>query len=411
MDPQHAPSLADAGRRLWTRREWLGASLAGLGAVGCSSEKSRRERVGRAGAIRILIWADYFTDFKETTDAAGKTVRYDQKEEVLSAFEELTEVKVDVTFCTTNDDIYRLLTAENADFDLAMPSAFMTKRLHAEGWLREFPLRKETRVGLIDKRFALSFDPKYRYSVPYIWGSTGIAYNAGTVEGLPRSWGDLFARQQADKAKLTMSLVDEGRFTLGSALIYLGYSPNTHDVEQIEEAGRFLITLRGRVGSLESEWTRHMLEDGTLDLAMAWGGDVTRAMRKNKRVRFALPEEGSIIFKDSFVLPRTPEEKRAYKGGKEAWSQRKENAVRFVEFVLQPEMAAKVTNFSCYATTIPAARAYVDRSITNGASYFINPSGHDFHMEDLGEDTREFDRVWSEVRGEWPDPPSLMARK
>jgi hypothetical protein len=85
--------------------------------------------------------------------------------------------------------------------------------------------------------------------------------------------------------------------------------------------------------------------------------------------------------------------------------------VRFVEFVLQPEMAGKVTNFSCYATTIPAARAFVDRSITNGASYFINPTGQDFHMEETDHQTAEFDRVWAEVKAEWPDPPSLMGRR
>jgi spermidine/putrescine-binding protein len=75
--------------------------------------------------------------------------------------------------------------------------------------------------------------------------------------------------------------------------------------------------------------------------------------------------------------------------------------VRFLDYLLRPEIAGRVSNFSCYATTLPGARAYVDRWITNGAAYFINPAGRDFHLEETSTVSPVFARTWAEVRQRW----------
>ena len=148
------------------------------------------------------------------------------------------------------------------------------------------------------------------------------------------------------------------------------------------------------------------LASGSIHLALAWSGDVTSAMRTNKSIRLQLPVAGSVTFKDCFVLPYTPAEKLAASTGRGVpWTERQADAARFLNYLLEPEVAAKVTNFSCFATTLTAARKFVNRNILNGAAYFMNANGKDFPLEQADTQNGDFHRVWTEVRSLWPETP------
>jgi len=407
MDSQNAAFAPNTGH-VWTRRDWIAASLAGLATVGCSRSSDGSQDDVDKGTIRILVWSEYFSGVTDTAGPDGRMIRTEIKEAVITPFEKQTNIKVDVTLFDSNEELYRLLTADGASYDIAMPAGFMVRRLQDEGWLRRIRASAVPNSQYIDsRRFKLEFDPEMAFAFPYIWGSTGIAYNIDKVDGIPRHWSDLFDRsKKRDDDKVRVALLDDGRFTLSAALIYLGYSPNTRVLAEIEAAGQLVRSLRSSVGSLETGSMAQKLAAGSIHLALAWSGDVASAMRTNKKIRLQLPVAGSVTFKDCFVLPYTPVEKLAASTGRGVpWTERQADAARFLNYLLEPEVAAKLTNFSCFATTLTAARKFVDRNILNGAAYFMNASGKDFPLEQADTKNGDFHRVWSEVRSLWPDTP------
>lgn len=407
MDPENVPFAPNTGR-LWTRRGWIAGSLAGLAMAGCSRPALETKSGLAKDTIRILIWADYFADIRAARGPDALTVHSDIHDNVITAFEEQTGIKVEVRLFESNEELYSLLTAKEASYDVAMPSGFMVRRLQAEGWLRRIPASAVPNSRHIDfRRFKLQFDPEMAFALPYVWGSIGIAFDTQVVDGIPRHWIDLFDRSnKRDDETIKAAMSDDGRFTLNAALICLGYPPDSHIPSQLEAAAQLLRSQRSRIGSLESHSIGQKLAAGSINLALATSGDVAFAMRRNKRIRLSLPAEGSLTFKDCFVLPISPAEKQASSPGRApAWTERQVNAARFLDFVLQPEMAALVTNFSCYATTLNAARAFVDRNLLNGAAYFLNPAGKDFSIEQSDPNNVEFNRVWNEVRSLWPARP------
>lgn len=426
--PPDSPASAD---RLWTRRRWLGTAALGLAAAGCG-----RFRLGGVvppkSVINILIWENYLP------------------QAVLDAFLAETDIQVVVHTFSSNDQLPGILAPKDARYDLVMPTAFMGKQLMELGLITGFIKQKNLpNLELIDRKtYNPQWDHDNTYLVPYIWGSTGIGYNARRVEGLPKSWADLFAHKARAEEKaravtaeriedakaraadegdaedlarvenntqplnddFKISVLDDAHFTIGSALLYMRLSPNTTNTAEIEGAGALLSKFRSQIDYFESDHVRDLLAGRPvvpkapgeppdrdldkllaslggkpIDLAMAWSGDVAKAMAVNRQVRLSLPSEGSIIFKDCFAIP--------------AKTQKQEEAEMFVNYLLRPEVAGAVTNYSCYATTVTTAKPYVDRFIINGPTYFLHPAGKDAFLDDNNEASdRVFDRVWREVK-------------
>lgn len=413
--PSSSSASAGAPDGLWTRRRWIGTAALGLAAAGCSKFKLGSITPPKS-TINILIWEDYLPD------------------QVLEAFEEQTGIHVHVHTVSSNDEFPAKLAAKDGTYDLAMPAAFMARHLVERGLLTGFNQKNLTNLELLDRKtYNPQWDRRNTYTVPYIWGSTGIGYHSDRVDGLPKSWADLFHHQtMGHDDEIVISVFDDAHFTIGIALLYLNFSPATSNVSEIEQAGDLLLRLRSQIDFFESDHVRDLLA-GTpvdepltaeqiatmepdslahrrvddervrslmmtiagrpVDLAMAWSGDVTKSMRVNKKVRLSLPREGSIIFKDSFVIPQ---------GAKN-----QTDAELFVNYLLRADVAGAITNHSFYANTIPSSKPYIDRFIVNGPSYFIHPSGRDFFLDGT-ENEETFQRIWAQIKG--PTTPKVKAQ-
>lgn len=361
--------------------------VAGLGLAGCERLRNiHTKAVGLRGTLNILVWDGYFPKelFKQFESESGYRVNY-------QTFE-------------SNEDLRSILQAGAVKADLVMPSAFAAKALATEELIKPFSVEK-----------FVGFESSNPYIVPYIWGSTGIGYDCDRVVGLPKSWGALFSLQPAPRIPDALrdfrpiekvAMLDDARFTLGSALIYLGYDPNSLNEKEIDAAARVLSDARDRI-RYDSADVPENLRTGAYGMAMAWTGDVTKALSGypasaptvlnpqpkmlpgNKALRIALPREGSIVFMDSFALPTSCEEIDA--------------AHAFVSFFMRPHIAAAVTNYSFYATTVDGATPYIDRYLINGPSFFIHPSGKNFNLKDVGEMDDYYRGVWSQLTGK-PGP-------
>jgi spermidine/putrescine-binding protein len=187
-------------------------------------------------------------------------------------------------------------------------------------------------------------------------------------------------------------------------LIYLKKSPNSASAADVEQAGEVLRRLRSQITYFESDNVAKLLANNSVDLAMAWTGDVTRAMLgdpgdgipSNKKVRISLPREGAIIFRDCFAIPRAAENQA--------------EAEEFVNYLLAPKVAADVTNYSLYATTVPKSRPLVDRFILNGPSFFEHPEGgkNNFTLDGVIAIDDVYQRVWREVKNAPPPSPEPL---
>jgi spermidine/putrescine-binding protein len=388
--PPSAPTRRDPAARKWTRRRWLGTAVTGLASSGCGwiREHPFRRAIVFTDEINILVWQDYFPDA------------------VIEKFERATAIRVVQHYFDSNDQLPGLLRDKKVPYDLAMPSTFMAQHLRELGLLLTFSRDGLTNLGQVDRKtFNARFDPDNRYIVPYIWGSTGIGYNATSVEGLPKSWASLFRLNThvAGRDVGRVSVLDDANFTIGSVLVYLGFNPETANRTELDAAAEVLMRVRDRITHFESTNVAGLLANGVVELALLWSGDVTTAIKgdpkrkipANRKIRLSLPSEGSIFFKDNFVVPRSAKNRLA--------------AERFLDYLLLPHVAGAVTNYSLYATTIPAARPFVDRLISNGPSYFRHPAGQgkNFSLEDTSRSDDVRQKIWADLKAKPVAPAAI----
>lgn len=385
------PSGSATLARPWSRRDWLVGSAAAAALLGGGCQKVADYVLPlnkeRRGELKIYTWSGYFPTelFEEFTRQTGWVIN------------------PDFPTYSSNAELMKALQEGTVECDLVMPSAFMAETLWKQGLLQ--PLDQTKIHGLPLATAAIynpDFDPRNEIIVPYIWGATGIGYDSDRVVGLPKSWSALFNMpppprmldQLVDFRPINgVSVLDDARFTMGSALIAIKKDPNTRNEKVLDEVVQLL--KEAPIQSFDTDDVALKLCSGEAGLAMAWSADVTHAMQGvqvdaktklpgNKRVRIALPREGSIVFRDSFAIP--------------AHAKNVEGAHALINFFLQPQVAAAVTNYSFYATTVESASAYVERYIVNGPSYFIHPAGQNTWLKDIGEDEQMYEAKWKEVK-------------
>jgi spermidine/putrescine transport system substrate-binding protein len=397
-----------------SRRQWLmvsGAAVA-LATTGCT-KWSKFVPMPRQGSFKLLAPSGYFS------------------KALIDRFLAETGYEVIIEDVPPDNKIVGLFEAGSLQCDLMMPSAFQAKTLISRNYLQPFDHSLLSR-GLLPLVNAAFYNPYFdlhnKYVIPYTWGSTGIGYDSERVDGLPVSWGTLFSgaapplgpKQPNGFGPITkIVLLDDARFTLGAVLLYLNYVPNTLNPRQIEEAADLLVRLNKQSGKATPEGNSYyeleyktneipdLLRSSEVALSMAWSGDIVLAMNSspstkpgntkrsadmpgNSRLRLALPVEGSILFRDSFMIPSNADAANLV------------GVHKFIEFLLQPKNAAEVSEYSYYATTVAGASAYVDRFIANGASFFYNPAGKDYFLEDVGVVTQYYDKAWERVKASAP---------
>ncbi|MDE7054119.1 MAG: extracellular solute-binding protein, partial [Oscillospiraceae bacterium] len=233
---------------------------------------------------------------------------------LITQFEEETGIRVNYQTVESNETLYSLLKSGGADYDVVVPSDYMIAKLIEEDMLEKLDYGNIPNFSLIDERFKhLSYDPENAYTVPYTWGTLGIIYNANAVEEEITSWSALYDSQYAGQ----VLLINNSRDALGAALLYLGYSVNTTDEDEIREAYEVIADANRRgvfQGKVMDEVFQKM-EGGNAVIATYYAGDYL-SMVENQAdgvdLAFVIPEEGSNWFVDAMcVLKDAPHKKEA----------------------------------------------------------------------------------------------------
>lgn len=303
-------------------------------------------------------------------------------EDIRKGFETEYGVNVIVDTYANNEDLLAKLQAGATGYDIIMPSDYMVSIMIKENLLAELNRDNIPNLQNISPLFLNKyFDANNTYSVPYTFGTAGIAYDSSVVSPAPDSWSILWD----EKYKNQFSMLDDGRESLGAALKLLGYSFNTTDPEELKQAKDKLIQQRSLVKQYKTE-AEELLIPGEVIIAHCWSGDAFRAAEVRPSIRYIIPKEGSSQFIDNVCILKS--------------APHKDLAEKFINYLLRPEVNAKITEFTKYGTCVPEAKKHLPEDLQKHE--FIYPPAEIMEslewLIDQGDFTKQYSRAWDEVK-------------
>jgi spermidine/putrescine transport system substrate-binding protein len=276
---------------------------------------------------------------------------------LLEAFEAEYGVKVILDTYDSNEDMIAKVRAGNSGYDLVIPTDYAVSILAAEGLVTQLdkamlPNLTHMDPALLDQYF----DKGNTYSVPYMYGITGIAYNAKEFPDGIDSWAAILDPAQIEGFAGRFSMLDDERETPGAALKWLGKSLNESDPAVLTQAQEILIAQKSFLAAYNSSDVNRKLASGEYALAHAWSGMAMQARNGlgeefagNPDIRFVIPKEGGMIWMDNIaILNDSP---NAY------------TAHVFIDFLMRPELAAQNTEYIGYLTPNKDAVALLSQEV------------------------------------------------
>jgi spermidine/putrescine transport system substrate-binding protein len=256
--------------------------------------------------------------------------------ELVSNFTQETGIKVSYnTFSSNEEMLAQYKAGKKGTYSIIYPSDYMVAKMAAEDLLQELDHNRLPGLDALWSKFRNStHDPGNRYSVPLSWGTTGILYNANKLAPPPDDWDYLW--RQAGSLSRRMTLLDDNREVFGACLRSLGFSYNSTNPDEINQAFNKLSRLKPSVAQFTTDAWRDRLMAGDLDLAMVFSADATSLMQENSKLRYVIPKSGTSVWSDTMVIPRSaPNPDAAY-----AW----------MTYMLRPQVAATLTQRLLFAT-------------------------------------------------------------
>lgn len=300
----------------------------------------------------------------------------------ISSFEARTGSKVVVETYASNEEMIGSLEV-GARHDVVFPSSYAVERLVGKGLLKAMERDRVSNLIQVPERFRNPpVDPGLRHCVPYTWSLTGIGVYAPR-EGRSRDPDSLKAIFGPEGGKVLM--LDDMRATLGVALRYLGLPASTQDAAEVAQARDLLLAQAPRVLRYVSD-AGPALRSGQAGAALAWSGDVLAMQRKSEDVRFVLPREGTLLYVDYACVPeRSPNPALAF---------------AFLNHLLEPQVAAEITNSQLWATPNTGAQKHLEPEAKWlwGILDAVKDQGRFEMLRDVGPAMPLYAQAWQEVK-------------
>ncbi len=307
--------------------------------------------------LHVYNWSDYIA------------------EDTVAKFEEATGIKVVYDVYDSNEVLEAKLLAGNSGYDVVVPTSSFLQRQVAAGVYQpldksKLPNLKNMDPGLMEK--AQAYDPGNDHSVIYMWGTVGIGYNVAAVkerlgEDAPvDSWSLVFDPKYAEKlADCGISMLNSPTDMLQTALAYLGLDPASTDAADMEKAADLITKVRPFVRYFHSSQYISDLANGEICVAVGFSGDVYIAAARAEEVgngieiAYSLPKEGAQLWFDMMAIP--------------ADAPNPDAAHQWINFIMDPQITADITNYVSYANANAASMPMVDDAIKNDPSIFPPP--------------------------------------
>lgn len=338
------------------RLRLLFATAALLATLGCRH---------RQPILHVYIWSDYI------------------KPEIVQSFEQRFGCKVVMDYYDSNESMYAKLKAGGGGYDVVFPSSYMVNIMQGQGMLLPLDHSKLPNMKHLDpvaNRFTM--DDTYRYSLPYMLGSSGIGYLKSKVPDFDPTWR-IF--ENAD-FKGRMTLMNDYRETIGAALKTLGFSLNSTNEAELVQARDLAISWKHNVAKFESEQYKNGLISSEFLIVHGYSGDIMQIMEENQDIAYAVPREGTSVALDEVaILKGAPQPQLAHE---------------FLNFLHEPEIAAQNIEFVYYLCPNLAAYPLVSEEVRNDPAVFLPREIMDKSevVLDLGSFNALYSRIWDEIK-------------
>ena len=344
--------------------------IAGM-TTGCGSASSAS---GENGQVIVYNWGEYIDP------------------DTITMFEEETGIKVVYDEFETNEIMYPKVETGASEYDVICPSDYMISKMIESDLLSElnFDNMPNAKANIGEQYWEQSkgFDPENKYSVPYCWGTVGILYNPARLEELgvepPTTWADLWDERLSGE----ILMQDSVRDAFMVALKKNGFSSNSLDESELQIATDDLIAQKPLVQAYVVDQVRDKMIGGEAAIGVMFSGDAIYVIGENPDLDYVIPEEGTNVWIDGWVIPKN--------------APNKENAEKFIDFMCRPDVALKNFEYITYSTPNDAARDLIeDEDLKNSKIAFPDLSQYS-GLETytyLGEDGDSlYNDMWKEVK-------------
>ena len=315
--------------------------------------------------------------------------------DIIRDFEKKYDVKVSESYFNSNPELFAKLRSGGVrQYDVVIPSSYYVARLAESNLLQPLDKAQLPNLKNLEPRFANpDYDPDNTYSVPYQWGDTGIVYNTRKLPDLPHTWAALFDPKVNPNQAFTM-IVDP-QVQIGAACAYLGTGYNCQSRDDWVAAAKLVLQTKKRKnfnGFLEGTPTLNHVARGNAALGLTFNGDYVFQKREDPKtyadMAFFIPEEGSELWVDTMAIP--------------AHAPHPELAHKFINYLLEPEVGARLSNYNAYTSPNAAAQPFLDEELTDPP---ITPTEEDmkrlaFTPGLAGEDLQFLQQLWTQIQSE-----------
>ncbi len=313
--------------------------------------------------------------------------------EIIEAFEAKYDVEVVQNYYNSLPEMFaKLNSGGNSQYDIIVPSNYYVPRLIETGLVQKLDKSKLSNLDNVMEQFKNpSYDENSAYSAPYQWGVTGLVYNAATFPDAPKSWSLMFDPEV--NAGHPFALMGDGQVSVGAGCAYLDHGYDCTDPSAWKETAKMLLETKNRdnfSGFIDGTPALQQLARGVTHVSMSYNGDYLFYREENpdafKDIRFMIPDEGTEKWVDVMMIPsKAPNPDLAHK---------------FIDFILDAEVGAQLSNYNYYASPNEAAKPYLDEVLTEPP---VLPSDDDLERLSFtpsleGQQLQTFTQLWSEVQ-------------
>ena len=343
-------------------------------------------------AILIICAITFFVSQPTKPEQASKKLYFYNwseyiTDELIEQFEKETGIDVILTTYDSNEVMYAKLKMLNGEgYDLAVPSTYFVSRLRDEQLIQPLDKTKITNFTHLDSSLLNKpYDPNNTYSLPYIWGATGIGVNSDYIN--PKkitSWKDLWDPNYKNQ----LLLMNDSREVFHMALRINGHSGNSTNPKEIKQAYELLKKLMPSVAVFNSDTPAvpYLAED--VRVGMIWNGSVFMAQKENPAIQIVYPKEGAIFWMDNIVIPKQ--------------ANNIDEAYAMINFLLRPDVAAKISEEIGYPTPNASAKKLLPPALQNNQAIYPPQSvikAGEFQA-DVGDAITLYQTYWEKLRAE-----------
>ncbi len=283
------------------------------------------------GKLSIYHWFEYIPD------------------ELLAKFEAETGIEVTMDTYDSNEAMLAALKAgKMGSYDVAVPGDYMVEIMIGEGMLDTFDSSELSNFGNIEDQWVdVSFDPGRSHSIPYQWGSTSFSVNRDVYAGDINTTSILFDPPAELSGKI--NVLDSQGEVIALASLHLGIPQCSNDRDQLKALDDLLQSAKSHWASFGSDVAKDVLVSGDAAVGMIWNGFSSKAREEGANIEYSFPNEGYVVWMDNVVLLKD--------------APNRDSAIAFMDFLLEPENIAAVTNYAQYTAGVEGVSEYLEPAL------------------------------------------------